>query len=243
MLNRTLTPTKWLSLACLLGGIAVVQLTGPSSHEDKLLDVTMHASNFGESRLSGLLAALAGCTSSFHVSRMPVVISDQDLFDTASGFAGVYIEQLIKSSSTDLWTRNAQLSLWSLPAAYIAALQAGGAVQQLSHLRSAPATASVGLFTGIKGWALVTVLFQAVGGLLTALVLKFANTIAKSTRSRVPYAANQLMCGVENRLCNFAVGSRFLPGRSDFVRQYHYARLLHRRYDGLGGDLCLQSAR
>lgn len=128
--------------------------------------------------------------------KKPAVISDQVRLNTASGFAGVYIEQLIKSSSTDLWTRNAQLSLWSLPAAYIAALQAGGVVQQLSHLRSAPATASVGLFTGIKGWAFVTVLFQAVGGLLTALVLKFANTIAKSTRSRMPYAANQLMCGV-----------------------------------------------
>ncbi|KAG0141007.1 hypothetical protein CROQUDRAFT_68773 [Cronartium quercuum f. sp. fusiforme G11] len=83
-----------------------------------------------------------------------------------SGLAGVYFELVLKSSTkVDLWIRNVQLSLFSL----------------LPALFTAFATTSThgSLFDNFGFWAWATVLTQVFGGLVTALVIKFADNILK----------------------------------------------------------------
>ncbi|KAF9791143.1 nucleotide-sugar transporter [Thelephora terrestris] len=85
-----------------------------------------------------------------------------------SGLAGVYFEMVLKNSQTDLWIRNVQLSLFSLiPAAL-------PVVYDLSRNEY-----QLGLFHGFGAWAWSTVFVQVFGGLVTALVIKYADNILK----------------------------------------------------------------
>ncbi|KAI0780955.1 nucleotide-sugar transporter-domain-containing protein [Trametes elegans] len=90
-----------------------------------------------------------------------------------SGLAGVYFEMVLKNSQADLWVRNVQLSLFSLLPALVPILFSG----------SSPARPSPGwlqqLFANFGAWAWATVLIQVIGGLLTALVIKYADNILK----------------------------------------------------------------
>ncbi|MBW0497163.1 hypothetical protein O181_036878 [Austropuccinia psidii MF-1] len=83
-----------------------------------------------------------------------------------SGLAGVYFELVLKSSGkVDLWIRNIQLSLFSLlPALFTTFVTS-------SH--------DGYLFANFGFWAWATVLTQVLGGLVTALVIKFADNILK----------------------------------------------------------------
>ncbi|WAQ89303.1 hypothetical protein PtA15_10A727 [Puccinia triticina] len=83
-----------------------------------------------------------------------------------SGLAGVYFELVLKSSNkVDLWIRNIQLSLFSLLPALFTTLFTSN---HEGHM-----------FSNFGFWAWATVLTQVVGGLVTALVIKFADNILK----------------------------------------------------------------
>jgi len=85
-----------------------------------------------------------------------------------SGLAGVYFEMVLKNTQTDLWIRNVQLSLFSLiPAAL-------PIVYDLSR-----SGYGLDLFHNFGGWAWSTVFIQVFGGLITALVIKYADNILK----------------------------------------------------------------
>ena len=112
---------------------------------------------------------------------MPVLT----LHTTASGFAGVYFEKVVKSTTADLWVRNVQLTLFSLPPAIIAALYPDISIRGMighDHPPHIPVTQHVGptwMFEGFGFWIWATVLTQCVGGLMTALVIKYSDNIAK----------------------------------------------------------------
>lgn len=87
---------------------------------------------------------------------------------TTSGFASIYFEKVIKSSTEKLniWERNLQLAFTSLPIYLGFILYSGGG------------TAGFG-----GGWTQTTVfvsLFGAAGGLLVALSIKYADAILKT---------------------------------------------------------------
>ena len=84
-----------------------------------------------------------------------------------SGLAGVYFEMVLKNSQADLWVRNVQLSLFSLLPALLPAL--------FETQSSFPS----GLFRNFGLWAWATVLTQVLGGLITAVVIKYADNILK----------------------------------------------------------------
>ncbi|KAH9817709.1 nucleotide-sugar transporter-domain-containing protein [Melampsora americana] len=89
-----------------------------------------------------------------------------------SGLAGVYFELVLKSSTkVDLWIRNIQLSLFSLLPALFTTFYYS--IDQEGVRNQA------GLFHnfGLAAWS--TVLTQVIGGLVTALVIKFADNILK----------------------------------------------------------------
>ncbi|KAH9946125.1 nucleotide-sugar transporter-domain-containing protein [Epithele typhae] len=84
-----------------------------------------------------------------------------------------YFEMVLKNSQTDLWVRNVQLSLFSLLPAIV----------PIVFSNAAPNGPTIGwlerLFANFGVWAWATVLIQVLGGLLTALVIKYADNILK----------------------------------------------------------------
>jgi UDP-galactose transporter len=90
-----------------------------------------------------------------------------------SGFAGVYFEKVLKSTAkVSLWARNIQLSVWSLSFGLlrISVMQP----ELLSPER---------FFYGFSIWTWATVSIGAIGGILVALVVRYADTIVKGFAS------------------------------------------------------------
>lgn len=93
-----------------------------------------------------------------------------------SGLAGVYFEMVLKNSSGDLWVRNVQLSLFSLLPALVP-IVFNSATPSPNVTPSG--WLSTSLFANFGFWAWATVITQVLGGLLTALVIKYADNILK----------------------------------------------------------------
>ena len=117
-----------------------------------------------------------------------------------SGLAGVYFEMVLKNSQTDLWIRNIQLSLFSLiPAAL-------PIIYDLSR-----GEYGLDLFHNFGGWAWSTVFIQVFGGLVTALVIKYADNILKGFATSLSIVISCLASFV---LFNFPLTFTFALGAS-----------------------------
>ncbi|OEH79806.1 UDP-N-acetylglucosamine transporter [Cyclospora cayetanensis] len=85
-----------------------------------------------------------------------------------SGLAGVYLEKLLKQRTTTIWVNNMQLALYGVAAGLVGALWNDG-----------PAIREGGFFQGYTGLTVAAILLQALGGLVVAAVLKYADNILK----------------------------------------------------------------
>ncbi|XP_043260701.1 UDP-galactose translocator [Colletes gigas] len=85
-----------------------------------------------------------------------------------SGFAGIYFEKILKDSDVSLWMRNVQLSLLSLPFGIITCFLRDGKILQKQ-----------GFFFGYDLFIYYLVVLQAGGGLIVAMVVKYADNILK----------------------------------------------------------------
>jgi UDP-sugar transporter A1/2/3 len=85
-----------------------------------------------------------------------------------SGFAGVFLEKMLKDSEATIWERNSQLSLYGVAFGLLAVF-----------LNDGEKVRSQGFFQGYNEWVLLVILLQAVGGLVVACVLKYADNILK----------------------------------------------------------------
>jgi UDP-sugar transporter A1/2/3 len=86
-----------------------------------------------------------------------------------SGAAGVYFEKILKKSKVTLWARNVQLSLFSIiPGYFIGVLLLDGETVR-----------EKGFFGGYTRWTVLAILLQAFGGILVAVVVKYADNILK----------------------------------------------------------------
>lgn len=86
----------------------------------------------------------------------------------SSGFSGVYFEKILKGSQTSLWIRNLQLSFFSIFGALL-----------MVAVYDWEAVSEQGFFAGYSGIIWVVVALQAYGGLIIALVVKYADNILK----------------------------------------------------------------
>ncbi|XP_006903388.1 PREDICTED: UDP-galactose translocator isoform X3 [Elephantulus edwardii] len=86
----------------------------------------------------------------------------------SSGFAGVYFEKILKGSSGSVWLRNLQLGLFGTTLGLVGLWWAEGT-----------AVAHYGFFFGYTPAVWGVVLNQAFGGLLVAVVVKYADNILK----------------------------------------------------------------
>lgn len=85
-----------------------------------------------------------------------------------SGFAGIYFEKILKGSDISVWMRNVQLSLLSLPFGLITCFVNDGELLRKQ-----------GFFFGYDVFIGYLVVLQAGGGLIVAMVVKYADNILK----------------------------------------------------------------
>ncbi|KAF2400704.1 nucleotide-sugar transporter [Trichodelitschia bisporula] len=183
MLKRSLSAKKWVSLVLLMAGVAVVQLPTGSGHTE----TTKHTARAPSAshhpdmnRYVGLMAVGVACM--------------------ISGLAGVYFEKVLKDSTkVTLWVRNVQLSFYSLfPALFFGVIFKDGAN-----------IAKDGFFTGYNSVVWTAISFQAVGGLLVALVVNYADNIAKNFATSISIVISFI---ASVWLFNFEITMNFLLG-------------------------------
>jgi UDP-sugar transporter A1/2/3 len=89
-----------------------------------------------------------------------------------SGLTGVYFEKLLKDSTSpaSVWTRNIQLSFYSLFPALIVGVIINDGAEIAKH----------GFFDGYNGIVWTAIIFQAIGGVLASLCINYADNIAKN---------------------------------------------------------------
>lgn len=117
-----------------------------------------------------------------------------------SGFAGIYFEKILKGSSISIWMRNVQLSVISIPAGLVHA-----AVKDWNSLMDN------GFFFGYNYFIIYLVLLQALGGLLVAVVVKYADNILKGFATSL---AIILSCILSIHLFGFIINFEFVAGAS-----------------------------
>mmetsp|Transcript_57551 Transcript_57551/g.129407 ORF Transcript_57551/g.129407 Transcript_57551/m.129407 type:complete len:361 (-) Transcript_57551:21-1103(-) len=85
-----------------------------------------------------------------------------------SGLAGVWLEKILKQTDASIWLRNIQLAFFGAVLGLLGAFAQDGAKIQ-AH----------GFMQGYSGLVWAVILLQAVGGLVVAAVLKYADNILK----------------------------------------------------------------
>lgn len=89
-----------------------------------------------------------------------------------SGLTGVYFEKILKESTTpaSVWTRNIQLSFYSLFPALIVGVVINDGEEIAKH----------GFFDGYNSIVWAAIVLQAIGGILASLCINYADNIAKN---------------------------------------------------------------
>ncbi|CED85007.1 Predicted UDP-galactose transporter [Phaffia rhodozyma] len=178
ILKKRLAQKQWLALVLLAVGVGAVQLQSIRASPSTSTSTSTSSDSKHMDPLTGFLAVLAACFT--------------------SGLAGVYFEFVLKGTQADLWVRNVQLSSFSLiPAVF----------PIIIDLLTTTSPVQLGLaqswfnkmFAGFTGWAWATILIQVLGGLLTAMVIKYADNILKgfatSLSILIAFAASVFLFG------------------------------------------------
>jgi solute carrier family 35 (UDP-sugar transporter), member A1/2/3 len=201
MLSRTLSSRKWIALLLLTVGVAIVQLPAgdPTAIQDPQSDLHFPRSFHQLGQLTNGAAEVARELTKRGIEQISEGLTkrsatyegiEEDLgmvkpimnyslgltsvlvAAVISGLTGVYFEKVLKESSTHVtvWTRNVQLSFYSLfPSLLIGVLFKDG--QEVYKN---------GFFDGYNSVVWTAILFQALGGILVAICINYADNIAKN---------------------------------------------------------------
>lgn len=184
LLRRKLSGTKWLSLFFLAIGVGIVQIqtsTGRPMPKNVGVGSAQDYHAHVMNPLTGFGAVIAACFT--------------------SGLAGVYFEMVLKNSKADLWVRNVQLSLFSLIPALLPILYFPAHEDSTGILSN--------LLRNFGFWAWATVTIQVLGGLITAIVIKYSDNILKGFATSLSIVLSFLASVV---LFNFRMTPSFCIG-------------------------------
>lgn len=180
MLGRSLSSRKWISLFLLVVGVSIIQapqaMGPPAASKDagsKMWGRAYEKLHSLSSHAGAELGKRSGTDTAVHMNAK-VGLTAVLIACALSGLAGVTFEKILKDSSsaknTSLWVRNCQLSFWSLfPSLFLGVLWKDGHV-----------IAQTGFFAGYNWVVWTAILFQAAGGVIVALVINYADNIAKN---------------------------------------------------------------
>ncbi|XP_068713807.1 UDP-galactose translocator-like [Montipora foliosa] len=179
MLNKSLSKLQWVSLVMLFVGVSIVQL-----QPTDLPSSTQKPSESVE-KLKVSQNPLLG---------LAAVISSC----LCSGFAGVYFEKILKGSQMSVWLRNIQLGLY-------------GTVIGLTgmYVKDGDKIADKGFLFGYSRVVWIVIFMQAFGGLLVAVVVKYADNILKGFATSFSIIVS---CIASVYLFSFQMSSQFLLG-------------------------------
>lgn len=216
ILKKNISKLKWMALAILTIGIALVVLPKGASTAfvtyitgNTITDTAIETSSGGnQSNLHGFIAVLTACF--------------------LSGLAGVYFEKILKSpasthkpipteedaenkkmqeedmddevaASNQIWIRNIQMSFFSvvLGLVFVVMLQDGVTI------------AERGFFVNYNALTWTVIGIQALGGLIVALVVKYADNILKGFATSISIILSSI---ISVWLFNFTFSAPFLLG-------------------------------
>ncbi|XP_026169135.1 solute carrier family 35 member A3b [Mastacembelus armatus] len=100
----------------------------------------------------------------------------------SSGFAGVYFEKLLKGTKQSVWVRNIQLGLFGFIFGFTGMIVYDGQTVRVS-----------GMFQGYNLITYAVVVLQALGGLVVAVVIKYADNILKGFATSVSIIVSTLI--------------------------------------------------
>ena len=189
LLRKKLSSSKWISLFFLAIGVGIVQLQTIATREVPANTPVGSAHDSAPlhihimSPLKGFGAVTAACFT--------------------SGLAGVYFEMVLKNSKADLWVRNVQLSLFSLIPAFLPILY--------EPYHPAHGGMWANMLRNFGGWAWATVAIQVLGGLITAIVIKYSDNILKGFATSLSIVFSFLASVV---LFGFRITPTFIIGSS-----------------------------
>ncbi|TVY19476.1 UDP-galactose transporter [Lachnellula arida] len=198
MLGRALSSKKWIALVLLTIGVTIVQIptNDPSDTQSRFyfprsfheigqlsngaVEVARELTKRGMEQLSeGLVkrsATYEGIEEDLGlvkpIMNYSIGLSAVLIASLISGLTGVYFEKVLKESTqhVTVWTRNVQLSFYSLfPALIIGVICKDG-----------EEIAKEGFFVGYNSVVWTAIVFQAVGGVLVAMCINYADNIAKN---------------------------------------------------------------
>lgn len=122
-----------------------------------------------------------------------------------SGFAGVYFEKVLKSTNSSIWLRNIQLAVIGIGFSGIACIASDYDVIEKN-----------GFFAGYDALVLVVIFLAATGGLVVAVVVKYADNVLKGFAAS---AAIVLSCVISSMFfqdstisATFALGAAIVCG-------------------------------
>ncbi|KAF9348381.1 hypothetical protein BGX26_000209 [Mortierella sp. AD094] len=177
LLNRSLPALKWMSLVMLTAGIALVSLEESNNRANQRSNTDPDSAS---SALGALLeeqknnaletaAAPSNDRPEFFIGLLAVMIAC-----ILSGLAGVYFEKILKNTQGSIWLRNIQLSFFSLPFSLLAV-----------YLKDGEGVTEQGFFAGYDMLVIAAIACQSAGGLIVAVVVKYADNILKSFATSV----------------------------------------------------------
>lgn len=188
MLGKVITIREWSSLFLLVVGVALVQW--PRDVEGHLFMPLLDADESSASALStdAVIGLAAVVTAAF-----------------TGGFAGVYMEMVLKQVGASLWLRNAQLGLYGSITALLGAYIADG-----DQIRRGG-----GLFQGFSWQTGAPIFALATGGLLVAVVIKYADNLLRQFSTALSIILTSLVSALV--LQEFTPDAVFAVGASSAI--------------------------
>ncbi|KAG0208360.1 hypothetical protein BGX28_000654 [Mortierella sp. GBA30] len=205
LLNRTLPALKWMSLVMLTAGIALVSLeesNNRASHgKGQNTDTDTAASVLGSLLEEQKNDALYSPAAAAPVNDRPEVLVGLLAVLIAcilSGLAGVYFEKILKNTQGSIWLRNIQLSFFSLPFSLLAV-----------YLKDGEGVTEQGFFAGYDMLVIAAIACQSAGGLIVAVVVKYADNILKGFATSISIVISAI---ASVALFGSEIGSIFVLG-------------------------------
>ena len=188
ILRRSISGRKWVALGLLMLGVAIVQiptanssgLTPPKDAHSRIffprsLDELWHLGQYAATPVYKRSATYEGIEEDLLLEHPKMNAAVGFIAAIAacivSSLASVYFEKILKeaNNSTSLWVRNVQLSFYSLfPAFFIGVIFVDGEEIAKSNF-----------FVGYNWVVWTTIALQALGGIVVAMCVNYADNIAK----------------------------------------------------------------
>lgn len=215
LLHKQITHLRWLALIMLAAGIAIVQMPDAIDWE-KVLEIVgdspkpIEQAGYAMTELfkeqKTIPGSIRSASSEMNSAKGFAAVLAASMI---SGLTGVYFEKVVKASANiSIWTRNVQLSFYSLFPALILGVwyQDGAKISQN------------GFFAGYNGLVWATILLQVMGGITVAVCITYTDNIVKNF-------ATSFSIVVSAALGAWVFGSTVTGTVGSFLLFFHPSRL------------------